>query len=82
MQSNLWNVFDSRPGLRPHSRTIIQFLCNTSTVLKIKMRHGQKQHSSVYMIIVKYDIFKLEKDALGLWTAVHRNGCHFLSAAM
>lgn len=29
------------------------------------MHHGQKQHSSVYMKIVKYDIFKLVKDTLG-----------------
>lgn len=30
------------------------------------MHHSQKQHSSVYMKIVKYDIFKLVKDTLGV----------------
>lgn len=29
------------------------------------MHHGQKQHRSVYMKIVKYDIFELVKDTLG-----------------
>lgn len=40
-------------------------LCDTSIVLQIKMHRSQKQHSSVYIKIVKYDMFELVKDTLG-----------------
>lgn len=29
------------------------------------MHHSQNQHSSIYMKMVKFDIFKLVKDTLG-----------------
>lgn len=65
MQSNLWNVFDSCLGHKPHSCTIIEFFVTLGIVLKIKMHPSQKQHSSVYMKIVKYELFKPVKDTLG-----------------